>query len=195
MSTTHTTSSTSLVRAALSGAVAGVIASLVMAMYAMVAGWVQGTGFFTPLYHIASVVAAPDTMMTSMEAGMAGDAFTFFFGTAVLGAVVHMMTGAMYGAVFGLLVTRLRLGTLALSGLGLVWGAIVLVVSAFVLLPVTAAVTGAVTGAGEPIADMADMAGWGTFTVEHLLFGVVLGAIVGMRLARPAQSDSPATAY
>ncbi|WP_454853610.1 hypothetical protein [Promicromonospora soli] len=191
MSTTHTTSSTSLGRAALIGAVAGVIASLVMAMYAMVAGWVQGTGFFTPLYHIASVVAAPDTMMTSMESGMAGDAFTFSFGIAMLGAVVHMMTGAMYGAVFGALVARLRLGTLALTGLGLVWGAIVLVMSAFVLLPLAAAVT----GAGEPIADMASMAGWTTFTVEHLLFGVVLGAIVGTRLARPAQSASPASAY
>ncbi|MFD2024621.1 hypothetical protein [Promicromonospora aerolata] len=185
MSTTHTTShSTSLGRAAVIGAVAGVIASLVMAMYAMVAGWVQDTGFFTPLYHIASLVAAPETMMTSMENGTAGTAFTFSFGVAVLGALIHMMTGAVYGAVFGLLMARLRLGTLALTALGLVWGAIVLVMSAFILLPLAAAAT----GAGEPIADMAAMAGWGTFTVEHLLFGIVLGMIVGLRLSRPAQS-------
>lgn len=185
MSTTHTTSrSTSLGRGAFIGVVAGVIASLVMAIYAMVAAWLQDTGFFTPLYHIASVFAAPDTMMTSMESGMAGDAFTFSFGVAVLGAVVHMMTGVMYGAVFGLIVARLRLGTAWLTALGLVWGAIVLVLSAFVLLPLAAAVT----GAGEPIADMASMAGWGTFTVEHLLFGIVLGAIVGVSRARSAQT-------
>lgn len=192
MSTTHTTtSSTSLGRGALIGAVAGVLASLVMAVYAMVAAWVQDTGFFTPLYHIASVVAAPDTMMTSMEAGMAGDAFHFSFGIAVLGAVIHMLTGAFYGAIFGLVVARLRLGTLALTALGLVWGAIVLVVSAFALLPLAAEVS----GAGEPIADMASMAGWTTFTVEHLIFGVVLGAIVGVRRARSAHTATQGAGF
>jgi hypothetical protein len=40
----------------LRGAVAGVVGSLVMATYAMVASWsYQQHGFFTPLYHIASV--------------------------------------------------------------------------------------------------------------------------------------------
>jgi hypothetical protein len=189
MSTTHTTSKpTSLGRGAYIGAVAGVLASLVMAVYAMVAAWVQDTGFFTPLYHIASVFAPPDTMMASMEAGMAGDAFHFSFGIAVLGAAVHMVTGAIYGAIFGVIVSRLRLGTLALAALGLVWGAIVLVVSAFVALPLAAEVT----GAGEPIADMASMAGWTTFTVEHLIFGLVLGAVVGARLSRRRQAASAA---
>ncbi|MBL0885244.1 hypothetical protein [Myceligenerans indicum] len=188
MSTTRTTSGVG--RAAVTGVVAGVIASLVMAMYAMIAAWIQDTGFFTPLYHIASVVVAPDTMTASMESGMAGDAFTFSFGVAVLGAVVHMMTGAMYGAVFGLIVARLRLGAAALTVTGLAWGAVVLVMSAFVLLPLTAAVT----GAGEPVANMASMAGWGTFTVEHLLFGITLGGIFAARLPHAVQQGSPVPA-
>lgn len=97
-------------RALAAGAVAGVLASIVMGMYAMVAAWVDGTGFFTPLHHIASLWAAPDAMMASMEAAMAGNDFNITVGTAVLGALIHMMTGAMYGAVFGLIVSRLHLG-------------------------------------------------------------------------------------
>lgn len=34
---------------------AGVIASLAMAMYAMIVAWEKSSGFFTPLHHIASL--------------------------------------------------------------------------------------------------------------------------------------------
>ncbi len=68
----------SLGRAVRIGAVAGVIASLVMAMYAMIAAYAKDTGFFTPLYHIASLVTNDANMMKSMQADqMNGDAFTF----------------------------------------------------------------------------------------------------------------------
>lgn len=174
--------SRSPLRAIVLGAVAGVVASLVMAMYAMIAAWEAGTGFFTPLYHIASLVAAPDAMMSSMEAAGAGDDFRFVLGTGLLGAVIHMMTGAGYGALFGLAVSWLQPRTLVMAGLGLVYGAIVFAVSAFVALPVAAAVF----DAGDPIRNMAEMAGWGTFFVEHLLFGLVLGLLVAMRPARSA---------
>ena len=112
--TRTTTPSSSLGRAILVGAGAGILAALVMAMYAMIAGWAKGAGFFTSLYHIASLWASPNTMMASMEDGMAGNPFHFEFGPAVLGVAIHMMTAAGYGAVFGLLVARLRLGTAAL---------------------------------------------------------------------------------
>ncbi|MPZ61197.1 MAG: hypothetical protein GEU93_07850 [Propionibacteriales bacterium] len=153
-----------------------------MAMYAMIAGVTyQDTGFFTPLYHIASLWAAPDSMMTSMEAGMAGDMFTFTFGPAVLGAVIHMMTGAMYGALFGVIaaLTHVRGAVLVLGGL--VWGAVVFAFSAWIGLPVAAAIF----GSGDPISNMASMAGWGTFLTEHLIFGVVLGLLLlGRRVSR-----------
>jgi len=178
---TRTTTS-SLGRAVLIGAVAGVIASLVMAMYAMGAAWAKDTGFFTPLYHIASLWADQDTMMKSMMANMEdGDAFTFVFDTALLGAVIHMMT-AIYGAIFGLAVAKLRLGTALLTGLGIVYGAIVFAVSAWIGLPIAASLF----DSGDQIENMAEMAGWGTFVIEHLIFGLVLGLLAAVARTRTA---------
>ena len=161
-SATSTSSTRGLGQAVLIGAVAGVIASLVMALYAMGASWAKDTGFFTPLYHIASLWTDQDAMMTSMKAGMEdGDAFTFVFDTALLGALIHMMTGAAYGAIFGLAVSRLRLGAALIAGLGIVYGAVVFAVSAWIGLPIAAAVF----DSGDQIENMAEMAGWGTFVI------------------------------
>lgn len=168
------TSKRSPAQAVAFGAGAGVVASLAMAMYAMIAAWEKGTGFFTPLYHIASLWASPDAMMASMKAAMAGSDFHFLFGAAVLGAMIHMMTGAMYGAVFGLVVSRLDLKFGMLVGAGAVYGALVFVISAFIGLPVAAAVF----GSGDQITHMAKLAGWGVFFVEHVIYGLVLGILV-----------------
>jgi len=120
---TRSTSTASLRRAVLIGAGAGVIASLVMAMYAMLAAHAKDTGFLTPLYHIASLLNDDADLMKSMMAAQQnGDAFTFLLGPAILGAVIHMMTGAMYGAIFGLAVSKLRLGIAMLAGVGMVYG-------------------------------------------------------------------------
>lgn len=159
------------------GAAAGVLASLAMAMYAMVAAWEKGVGFFTPLHHIASLWASQTPMMGSMEAAAGGDDFAITAGTALLGAAIHLATGAAYGVVFALLVSRLRLGLLLLAGVGLLYGLAVFAVSAFVGLPLAAAIF----DSGDQISSMAEMAGWGTFLGEHLLFGLVLGLLVGFR--------------
>ena len=159
------------VRAAGYGIVAGVIASVAMAMYAMIAAWEKGTGFFTPLHHIGSLWASPDALRASLKAAMGGSDFHLVLGTAVLGAVIHMMTGAMYGAVFGLVVAPLTLKPTGLVAAGIFYGALVLVVSAFIGLPVAAAIF----GSGDQITHMATMAGWGAFIVEHLIFGLALG--------------------
>lgn len=186
---TRTTTNSSLGRAVLIGAVAGVIASLVMAMYAMMAAYFKDTGFFTPLYHIASLVTNDADMMKSMKADqMNGDAFTFLFGPAILGAMIHMMTGAMYGAVFGAVVSRLRLGFGALAGVGMVYGFGVFVMSAYIGLPLAASIF----NSGDPIKNMAEIAGWGTFIVEHLMYGIALGALVALAAARSA-SVAPTT--
>jgi hypothetical protein len=189
--TRTTTPSSSLGRAIFVGAGAGILASLIMALYAMIAGWAKGAGFFTPLYHIASLWASPNTMMASMEDGMAGNPFHFDSGPAVLGVAIHMMTAAMYGAVFGLLVARVRLGTAALAGAGLVWGAADFALNAFIGLPIAAALF----GSGDQIANMAEMAGWSTFIIEHLLYGLVLGLLVALdRRRSSAVTTAPATA-
>jgi len=171
----HTAPRTSLTKGAAYGAGAGVIASVLMGTYAMVASYLKDTGFFTPLHHIASLFAAPDAMMESMMADQAkSDAFIITAGVALPGAVIHMMTGAMYGAILGLVIARLKVGVTMIAGIGLVYGALVFAFSAFVGLPLAAAIF----DAGDPIADMASMAGWWTFLVEHLVFGVVAALLV-----------------
>ena len=154
------------------GALVGVLAALVMGMFAMIASATyHDTGFFTPLHHIASAVIEPDAMMRSMEAGMAGDAFAISVGPALLGLVLHLLTGAFWGAMFGLLVSTGRLRGVGGLLAGVVFGLAVVVVMAFVALPVIASVF----GGGEPISDMPKLAGWGTFTIEHAIYGAVLG--------------------
>jgi hypothetical protein len=157
------------------GAVAGLVGSVLMAMYAMLAAATyQHNGFFTPMYHIASTFIAPDTMMTSMHNAMAGHTFTFSLGPALLGAIIHMMVGAIYGAIFGVLVRLARVSGPALLIAGLVWGVIVFAFSSWVGLPIAAAVF----GAGDPIRDMATMVGYPTFLVEHLIYGATLGLVL-----------------
>lgn len=154
------------------GAILGILAAVVMGMFAMIASATyQDTGFFTPLHHIASAVIEPTAMMRSMEAGMAGDTFAISVGPALLGLALHLATGAFWGAIFGLLVSFgwLR-GVAGLLG-GIAYGLAVMAVMAFVALPVIASVF----GGGEPISDMPRLAGWGTFAIEHALYGAVLG--------------------
>ena len=178
---THSTSSRGTwVRAVVFGAGAGVLASLAMAMYAMIAAWAGGTGFFTPLYHIASLFVSQDSMMASMEDAMGGSDLYFTLGPAALGAMIHMMTGAMYAALFAVVVTRLALGRMLIVGLGLLYGAMVFAVSTWIGLPIAAGIF----DSGDQITNMAEMAGWGTFVIEHLVFGLVLGGLVALRPVR-----------
>ncbi|MCA1703124.1 MAG: hypothetical protein LC808_07570 [Actinobacteria bacterium] len=157
------------------GAGAGVIAAVVMAMYAMVAGATYvGSGFFTPLYHIASTFISPKPMMTSMQNAMDGRDFYFTFGPALLGMMVHLMTGAIYGGVFALIARALKLSGAAIVAVGAVYGLVVLAFSSFLGLPIAAALF----GGGDPISDMPKMVGWTTFTIEHVLFGAVVGLFV-----------------
>jgi len=172
------------------GAAAGVVASLAMAAFAMVAAWQKGTGFFTPLHHIASLVASEDSMMASMTDAMAGHDFHVVLGTALLGATTHMMTGALYGAVFGVIASRLGLSPGVLVAAGVLYGAIVFATSAFVGLPLVAAVL----GSGDSIRNMAELAGWGTFVTEHLIFGAVVGILSGMTARGRAAVADPVQA-
>ncbi len=169
------------VRTIIRATVAGVVASVAMGVFAMMAAATyQHTGFFTPLYHIASVVVSPDSMM----AAGAGTTFTFAAGPAIVGLMIHMMTGAAFGALFGLALTRLPgLSTAARVGLGAAFGVVVFAVSAFVLLPMMSAVA----KDADAIKNMASMVGYPTFLAEHLLFGIVLGGLsVSATAAVPA---------
>jgi hypothetical protein len=157
------------------GMAGGVLGAMVMAAYAMiVSGAYKEVGYLTPLYHIASAFIAPDAMMRSMEQAAAGDAVSVDGAGMAVGALVHMLSGAAAGAAFGALASFTALRRGALVAAGALWGLVVLAGSALVGLPLTAALF----GGGDAISDMPSMAGWGTFTVEHLLFGLVLGLVL-----------------
>jgi hypothetical protein len=166
------------------GVAAGVIGSLVMAMYAMIAAATyQHSGFFTPLYHIASVFIDPSTMMASMQQAMAGSNFYFAFGPAVVGAIVHMMVGAMYGVGLAVIARTAKLQGFSLISAGMIYGVIVFAVSAWIGLPLAAAIL----SSGDQITNMASMVGYGTFLVEHVMFGVA-AALVLLPSARHSRS-------
>jgi hypothetical protein len=154
------------------GALLGVVAAVVMGMFAMIASATyHDTGFFTPLHHIASALIEPTAMMRSMEAGMAGDTFAISVGPALLGLTLHLATGAFWGAIFGVIVSTGWLRGVTGLVVGIVYGLAVMLVMAFLALPVI----GAAFGGGEPISDMPRLAGWGTFAIEHAMYGAVLG--------------------
>jgi hypothetical protein len=154
------------------GALLGVGGAAVMGMFAMIASATyHDTGFFTPLHHIASAVIEPTAMMRSMEAGMAGDTFAISVGPALLGLALHLATGAFWGAIFGLIVSTGWLRGVTGLIAGIVYGLAVMLLMAFLALPVIAAAF----GGGEPISEMPRLAGWGTFAIEHAMYGAVLG--------------------
>jgi hypothetical protein len=167
-----------VIRSARTGVVVGVIGSLMMAGYAMIASATyQHNGFFTPLYHIASTFVSPKSLMTSMQKAMTGTTFYVSFGAAVLGAMLHMMIGAMYGAPFAVVAARARLRGATLIAAGAVWGAVVFAMSSFVGLPLAAKIF----DSGDQITHMARMVGYGTFLIEHVIFGMTVALILAVR--------------
>lgn len=161
---------TTISKKALRGALAGMIGGVAMAMFAMIASLTyQHHGFFTPLFHISSLLGTPTAMMTSLQQAMAGHSFWFTPGAAILGLLIHMMTGATYGVMFVLATQRVRRQHLV--AVGTAYGLIIFALSSFIALPIA----GSLFGAGDPITHMARIVGYGTFALEHVVFGMVLG--------------------
>jgi hypothetical protein len=150
----------------------GIVGAVVMGLFAMIAAATyQKTGFFTPMYHIASTFVDPKPMMQSMESAQGGDLFFFSAGTASIGMMTHLAVGAAYGVAFAIIARLARLRSLAALGFGVIYGLVVLLFSSFIGLPVAASIF----GGGDPISTMPTMVGWPTFTVEHIIYGLVLG--------------------
>jgi hypothetical protein len=173
----------------LAGVGVGILGAAVMAIFAMVASATyHGTGFFTPMYHIAASILSPEAMMASAAEAQAGNAFYFVPIPGLVGLLLHMSVGAVFGAIFPLVGRVLGVHGRAWVGLGIVYGIAVLLVMSFVGLPVAAALF----GGGDPIANMPAMAGWWTFGIEHVLFGLVLGLVFAVRGAAPNEIRPPA---
>jgi hypothetical protein len=146
-------------RLLITGVIVGIIAGVMMAMYAMIASATfLGQGFFTPLYGIASPLVGPQAMMMSMKQGV-----YFTAGPAMLGLIIHMMWSALYGMIFALIASALRFKGIGAIMAGIAYGFLVFLFMSFVVLPIV--------GAGK----MPAMVGYPSFLIEHLLFGMVLG--------------------
>ena len=177
------TTSPTLAKSATTGAIAGLAASMAMAMYAMFAAWNAGHGFFAPLFHIASLFISPTAMNTAMDHAMMGHNFYFAVGPAILGAIIHMMTGLMFGAIFGVIAAKTGLKGMSLYMAGAVYGFIVFAFSAWIGLPLAAAVF----SSGDQITHMARMAGWTTFIIEHVIFGLALAMMLPLFARKTAR--------
>jgi hypothetical protein len=160
--------------AVFAGVGAGILGAALMAAFAMTASATyHGTGFFTPLYHIAASILSPDTMMASATEAQAGNPFHLVALPALAGILLHLSVGAVFGAVFPLVGRLLGVRRWGWLALGITYGAAVLLLMSFVGLPIAAALF----GGGDPIANMPELAGWWTFGIEHVLFGSVLGLV------------------
>jgi uncharacterized membrane protein YagU involved in acid resistance len=155
-----TKNSTRLIKVLIIGAITGMIGGAVMAMFTMIAtATYLNMGFFTPLYAIASPLAGQQSLMTSLHQGV----FYFAPGAGLLGLVVHMMWSALFGMIFGLIVYATHLkGTPAVIS-GMIFGVLVMLLMSFVVAPIV----------GAP--NLLQMLGGLSFTLGHLMFGLVLG--------------------
>lgn len=106
---------------ALGGAVAGMIAAVVMALVAMIRAAAGGLGFWLPMKNIAALFYGVDALI--------GGA-----GAAVVGIIIHLIVGAVAGLVLGLLAGN-RLNVLTALIAGLVWGVVIWAVNTWIILP------------------------------------------------------------
>ena len=164
-------------RVAERGVSAGLVASAILGLFAMVASATYlGRGFFTPMYHAAFIVD-PQTMGVAIGKAGAGETFYFAREAFLFGMIIHILVGGALGAVFAVLARAFRLhGIRAIAG-GLVYGLAVMALMSLVVLPQVAAMS----GAGRPISHMADQLGWPTFVAYFAVFGLALGSWVYLR--------------
>jgi hypothetical protein len=116
-------------------------------------------------------------METSMKEAMGGNPYNFSAGPAALGMAIHMMTAIVFGVIFAFLATWVGLRGPVAAVVGVVYGLGVFALMSWAVLPVVADLF----GGGKPISDMPQMVGYTTFSIEHALFGLVLGLMLAPR--------------
>jgi hypothetical protein len=158
------------------GAVFGLVGGAAMAVFAMAWAVHDGTGFWTPVYHTGSPLLGDGYMKDSMNAASTGSQYTLFAGPALLGLGVHMAWSLAWGVLFACFAYATGLGAIT----GAAWGAIYGIGVMFFMSYVTLPLTSRFVGGGAAIRHMPQMVGWGPFTAEHLIYGSVLGLLVGL---------------
>ncbi len=137
--------------------IAGIGASLVIAMWEMIAEAVipDGAGFFgTP-------VAIGATIVRDLQGS--ANPIPFDAVALILGLMGHMMNSVILAVIFGLIVTRLAPSAAGTIGLGMAWGAAVFAAMWFVVAPAVDPLT---LNLNAPV-----------FFAGHLMWGAALGVI------------------
>ncbi len=162
---THSSPATLSSSAILQAAISGVVAGIVMAMFAMLVALASGHGFWAPPRAIAGEF---------LGAQLAGPGFAI--GPVIAGMMIHMMLSAGFGAGFGIAVGIVARGLseAGLVVLGMVAGIVLWAGSTYVVAP-------ALNGAGLFTAAMPAWA----WLAAHVMFGAALGFLYG-RLRRTA---------
>ena len=138
------------------GALAGVVAALVMGLFWMILSAAQGQGFSTPLQLIGAFWFAAAAMEYELAATLAG-------------LLSHLAVGAVLGIVFAALVRNVRSPSkLIAAGVG--YGAAVYALMTYAVLPWA-----------NPIMFAAIDRGW--FFLVHLAFGLTLPLALPVRHA------------
>jgi len=166
-----------LERVAERGVSAGLGASAILGLFAMVASATyQRRGFFTPVYHAAFIVDA-QTMGVAIGKAGAGEPFYFTREAFIFGMIIYVLVGGALGALFAVLGRTFRLqGARAIAG-GLVYGLAVMALMSLVVLPEVASLS----GAGRPISHMGGEVGWPTFVAYFVVYGLALGSWLYLR--------------
>lgn len=135
--------------------VAGIAASLVLAMWEMVVEALipDGAGFFGP------PIAIGATIVRDLQGS--SNPIPFDAVALVLGLMGHMMNSVVLGAAFGAVVARITPSPVATVGLGMVMGAAVFAAMWFALLP---AIDPLMLNLNGPV-----------FFAAHLMWGGALG--------------------
>ena len=155
----------------------GIVAAIPMGICALLAsGTYQARGFYTPAYDVAFIID-PNTLGMSLAKAASGERFFMSRESFVFGLAVHVMVAGVFGAIFAVLATKLRLqGTRILLG-GVIYGLAVMLVMSALVLPLAAPAF----GAGTTISQMGSDIGWATFAALHAIYGLALGAWIYVR--------------
>jgi len=175
----------SIDRIVVPGILAGMVAAVPMGIFSMIAAATyQHRGFFLPMYHIASLLG-DDTAARSLQEAARGDVFFFVPEPAIFGVAMHLVVGGFFGAIFAVvarvllfrvepsraLPSRALPSRASIIAVGVVYALLVLLLMSLVLVPAA----DAVLSGEERVSSFASVAGWGTFTIQHVIYGLVLG--------------------
>jgi len=157
------------------GILAGMVAAVPMGIFSMIAAATyQHRGFFTPMYHITSLLG-DDTAARSLQEAASGDVFFFVPEPAIFGVAMHLVVGGFFGAIFAVVargvIARVPPSRASIIAVGVAYALFVMLLMSLVLVPAA----DAVLSGEERVSSFASVAGWGTFTIQHVIYGLVLG--------------------